>query len=671
MNRLISLVSLFLGVLLLSCESPRKVEISSPSSSIEVKLSLSGGVPYYRVFYKDKMLIGKSKLGLQFKNLDNLDSEMVAVSCDTIHHREKWSPVWGQSSSIDNNYNEMVWTLRNETRMEMKVHFRVFDDGVAFRYVVPRNDMMDSILVSKELTQFSVKGNPESWSIPANYDSYEMLYNHKRLSKVKDANTPITMKREDGVYLSIHEASLTNYAGMTLVNERGNNVLGANLVPWPDGIKVRVDSDLISPWRTIQIAPKAGDLITSSLILNLNEPSKVKDTSWIKPMKYVGVWWGMHIGTEVWTEGGRHGATTENSKRYIDFAHEHGFTGFLPEGWNKGWDKWGQSGAFDQITPAKDFNIEEVVKYGKEKGVGFIGHHETGGDIVTYEKYMDKAFKMLHDLGAVGVKTGYAGGIYPRGQHHHGQFMVNHYRRVVETAAKYHLMVDAHEPIKATGIARTWPNMMTREGVRGQEWNAWSDGNPPSHYATIPFTRMLGGPIDYTPGIFDLLIKNTKDKRVSWNCDDLSKTRVHTTLAKQLALYVVIFSPWQMVADLPENMEGNPALQFIEEVPTTWDQTLVPIAQIGEEVVIARRSGENWFIGGLTNEKARDSKLTLNFLEGNKKYRATIFRDAADTDFDKTPEKIAIETRVVSTHDVLNVHMVQGGGYAISFMPIN
>ncbi|QZT37768.1 glycoside hydrolase family 97 protein [Halosquirtibacter xylanolyticus] len=671
MNRLITVVSLFLGVLMISCNSARRSEIYSPDADVKVRLNLDEGVPFYRVYYKDQLVIGKSRLGLQFKNLDNLDREIIAVDCDTIMHREQWKPVWGQTSSIRNDYNEVVWTLRNEARLEMKVHFRVFDDGIAFRYVMPNNSLVDSVLVSKELSQFNIKGNPDSWSIPANFDTYEMLYRHKRLSQVKNANTPITMKREDGVYLSIHEANLTNYAGMTLDNLGGNNILESNLVPWPDGVKVRLKAGLVSPWRTVQIASKAGDLITSNMILNLNEPSRINTTDWIKPMKYVGVWWGMHIGTEVWTEGERHGATTENSKRYIDFAHEHGFKGFLPEGWNKGWDKWGQRGAFDQITPAKDFNLLEVAQYAKEKGVGFIGHHETGGDIPTYEKNMDAAFKLLGDVGAVGVKTGYAGGIYPRGQHHHGQFMVNHYRRVVKTAAKYHLMVDAHEPIKATGIARTWPNMMTREGVRGQEWNGWSKGNPPSHYATIPFTRMLGGPIDYTPGIFDLLIKNKKDQRVKWNCDDLSITRVHTTLAKQLANYVVLFSPWQMVADLPENMEGNPALKFIEDVPTTWDETLVPIAEIGEHVVIARRRGNNWFVGGLTDEKPRDSKLALNFLDGNRKYYATIYKDSKDTDFDTAPERIAIETKEVSTHDVLNIHMVKGGGFAIKIVPLN
>ncbi|MGB0977128.1 MAG: glycoside hydrolase family 97 protein [Prolixibacteraceae bacterium] len=671
MNRLITIISLFLGVIMISCNSPRRSKISSPDQDVKVKLSLENGAPYYQIYYKNKMVVGKSRLGLQFKNLSGLDEEMIAVSCDTVMHREVWNPVWGQASKIKNNYNEVAWTLRNDARQEMKIYFRVFDEGVAFRYVIPQTNMVDSILVSNELTQFNIKGNPDSWSIPADYDSYEKLYRHKRLSQIKDANTPITMKREDGIYLSIHEANLTNYAGMTVVNDGGNNLLEANLVPWPDGVKVRLKDSLVSPWRTIQIASHAGDLITSGMILNLNEPSKIKNTDWIQPIKYVGVWWGMHIGTEVWVEGDRHGATTENSKRYIDFAKKHGFNGFLPEGWNKGWDKWGQQGAFDQVTPARDFDLEEVTRYAKENGVGFIGHHETGGDIITYEKNLEAAMKLLHDHGAVGVKTGYAGGIYPRGQHHHGQYMVNHYRRVVKMAAKYNLMVDAHEPIKATGISRTWPNMMTREGVRGQEWNAWSTGNPPSHYATLPFTRMLGGPIDYTPGIFDILIKNTKDQRKRWNCDDISMTRAHTTLAKQLANYVVLFSPWQMVADLPENMEGNPALAFVEDVPTTWDETLVPVANIGEEVVVVRRSGENWFVGGLTNEKARDCSLSLNFLEGSKKYQVTIYRDSKETNYETSPEKIAIETKEVTTHDVLNIHMTNGGGFALKIVPIN
>jgi hypothetical protein len=510
-----------------------------------------------------------------------------------------------------------------------------------------------------EDTRFAFAGNHTTWWIPADFDSYEHLYYQTPLDLVFAVNTPVTMKTEGGLYVSLHEANLTDYAGMTLALVPDEiNTLRTSLVPWPDGSKVKGSTPCKTPWRTIQIATWPGGLVESSLILNLNEPCVIEDTSWIKPMKYIGIWWGMHIGKYTWHEGPDHGATTANAKRYVDFASRHGIPAVLIEGWNTGWHRWGQEGAFDHVTPYPDFDIEEVVRYAKEKGVGIIGHHETGGDVTTYDRQIEFAFRLYRDLGIHAVKTGYAGKIYPRGQYHHGQWMVNHYRMVVEKAAQYRIMLDVHEPIKPTGISRTYPNMMTREGVRGTEFNAWSEGNPPEHVTILPFTRMLAGPLDYTPGIFDLTFDEYKPGN-----------RVRSTLANQLALYVILYSPLQMAADLIENYEGHPAFKFIKEVPVDWDETRVLNAEIGDYVTIARRKGDTWYIASVTDENARALTVGLAFLEAGKTYQARIYADAPESDFESNPTAYEMREQQVTRDTILNVELARGGGQAITITP--
>jgi alpha-glucosidase len=460
---------------------------------------------------------------------------------------------------------------------------------------------------------------------------------------------------------------------MTLLkNQEKEFSFKSNLVPWPDGIKVKTSAPMVSPWRTIQIADKATDLVASNLILNLNEPNKIEDTSWIQPMKYVGIWWGMHLGTHTWTLGERHGATTTAAKKYIDFAANNNISGVLVEGWNTGWENWGQKEAFDFVTPYSDFNLKEIADYAKDKNINFIGHIETGGDAAYFEENLDKVFSMYHNLGIKAVKTGYAGAIKTAGQFHHGQFMVNHYRKVVETAAKYQIMVNAHEPIKPTGIRRTYPNMMTREGARGMEWNAWSAGNPPDHYTIIPFTRGLVGPFDYTPGTFDILFNNAKN-RVKWNDLDDGTSRVNTTLAKQLSLFVILYSPMQMASDLIENYENQSAFKFIKDFGVDWEISKVLNGKIGDYITIVRKekNSDTWFLGSCTDENKRELEIELSFLDTDKKYRAEIYADGMDADWKTNPQAIEIYSEIVDAQTVLNLKLAAGGGQAIKFSPIN
>ena len=444
----------------------------------------------------------------------------------------------------------------------------------------------------------------------------------------------------------------------------------SDLAPLPDGTKAHVGNKFTTAWRTVQLAPDAVGLINSSLILNLNEPSKIGDTSWIRPMKYVGVWWGMHLGVETWAMDDRHGATTENAKRYIDFAAANNIQGVLFEGWNEGWENWGGSQSFDFTKPYADFDIAEIVRYARERGIEIIGHHETGGNIPDYERQLERAVKWYADLGIHNLKTGYAGGI-SGGNNHHGQYMVRHYQHVVETAAKYRMTVNAHEPIKDCGIRRTWPNMMSREGARGKEWDAWSAGNPPSHEVTLPFTRLLAGPMDFTPGTFDILYENTRNspRRKLWNCGPEVDMRVNTTLAKQIAEWVIIYSPVQMASDLIENYEGHPAFRFFRDFDADCDWSRALAGEPGEFVAVVRRAGENYFLGAATDEQPRTLSLPLDFLKPGTKYRATIYADGPDADWKTNPTSYTISEREVSAADTLEVAMAPGGGQAVSFMP--
>lgn len=698
--RIIACALLFF--LTLSCSMNQKTSVSSPDDDITLHFSLSPeGSSRYSVTANGVTVIDTSSLGYEFKGQPSLTGNLEITSVEKASHNETWPTVWGEQRDIRNHYNELLVRLEEQAAPHRKLalRFRVFNDGVGFRYEFPKQEAFsDSVFIMQEQTQFKLTGDHTAWWIPADYDSYEYNYETTSVSSIdaskwasenqrvdrqidnfKAVNTPVTMKTGEGLYLSFHEANLTDYAGMTLA-VRDDLILESELVPWPDGIKVRTTAPFQSPWRTLQIADSPAGLRASNLILNLNEPNKIDDTSWITPMKYTGIWWEMHIGKTGWgmqravdeSFGNQnvvpHGATTENAKRYIDFNERAGIPGLLIEGWNTGWEYWGADtvGFFDFTTPYPDFDLEEVARYAREHDVKLIGHHETSGQAAHYETRLENAFKLYQEHGIHAVKTGYAGGIVPKGQYHHGQFMVGHYRTVVETAARYQIAVNAHEPIKATGIRRTWPNMMTREGVRGMEYNAWSEGTPPEHTTILPFTRGLGGPIDYTPGIFDILFDDYRDKE-----------QVHSTLANQLALYVVLYSPMQMAADLPDNYlqdDGSfhPMFQFIQDVAVDWDTTRYLDSQIGDYVTVARkeRGGNRWFLGSVTDEQQRTLSVPLSFLDKDTTYKAMIYRDGPNAHWQDNPTDYTIDTQEVTSDSTLNLCLAPGGGTAISFEPL-
>ncbi len=669
-----SIIFVICLVITSSCTKKNLLSVSSPDNLIQVLFNNSEDGIYYAVHYKDSLLIKPSKLGFQFKNDGALVNGFEISRFKSTNSNTTWTQVWGENENIVDNFNQLAISLQEKEglKRQLELVFKVYDDGVGFQYIIPKQKNIDSIHITNELTEFNLIKNHSTWFIPANFESYETLYKNAPLKEVNSANTPITFETSNGNYISIHEANLTNYAGMTLKkSEQDPFSFRANLVPWPNGVKVKAKTPMKTPWRTIQITDKAKKLAASNLILNLNEPNKLKNTSWIKPMKYIGVWWGMHLGTHTWTLGDRHGANTKDTKKYIDFAATHNISGVLVEGWNTGWENWGKRDAFDFVTPYSDFNLEEIAKYATLKNIDFIGHVETGGAAKSFENNFDKIFSLYHNLGIKAVKTGYAGGIQTKGQYHHSQFMVNHYRAVVTQAAKYQIMINAHEPIKPTGIRRTYPNMMTREGTRGMEWNAWSSGNPPEHHTILPFTRGLAGPIDYTPGTFDILYKNAKN-RVKWNGLDDGTSRVNTTLAKQLGLFVVLYSPLQMASDLIENYENQPAFKFIEDFATDWGKSEVLNGKIGDYITIVRKdkNSENWFLGSISDENKREFDIELKFLDENKKYNAEVYSDGKTADWKTNPEEIEIYTIEVDSNTTLNLKLAPGGGQAIKFTPI-
>ena len=642
---------------------PASAGATSPDGRVRIQLERVGEGLGYSVHLDGKAIVLPSRLGFRFRDRAPLQAGLEPLGIERRQVDETWRPVWGQFSEIRDRCEELVLRCAEsgEPGRRLDLIFRAYDDGVAFRYRFPGPPSEDELVIVSELTRFRFAGNPVTWSIPADYDSYERIYRRLPLDELDAANTPITLELEGGACVSIHEANLTDYAGMTLARPRTvPGTLECDLVPWPNGDKVRRRVPFETPWRTIQIADTPGGLVESTMILNLNEPCAIEDTSWIEPMTYIGIWWGMHIRKETWHAGPKHGATTENAKRHVDFAAAHDVGGLLIEGWNTGWEHWGGLDAFDFVTPYDDFDLPAVAAYAREKGVALIGHHETGGDVPGYEKQLEQAFSLYRKNGVRAVKTGYAGGIYPRGHHHHGQWMVRHYRHVVERAAAHGITLDVHEPIKPTGISRTWPNMMTREGVRGTEYNAWSEGNPPEHETILPFTRALAGPLDYTPGIFDLRFDRYRPDH-----------RIRTTVAKQLALLVLLHSPLQMAADLPENYEGHPAFAFVRDLPTTWDDTRAPLGVIGDYAGVARRSGDSWWIGVVTDEEARRLELSLDFLEPDRRYEATIHRDGHGAHWDTAPDRVEIETRTVSSGDTLTLELAPGGGQAIRIKPID
>ncbi|MDD4609894.1 MAG: glycoside hydrolase family 97 protein [Bacteroidaceae bacterium] len=668
----LSIFLLFFLLLATSCSQRGATTLFSPNEETQLVFSLTEkGIPTYAITSGKQHLILPSVLGFTTRDSINLSQYFRIV--DVLHSTtdETWSQPWGENKTIRNHYNEMAVVLQDSIATQLTLRFRLFNDGVGFRYEYQVNGV-DSLQLMNELTTFQIADGDQSWSTPANYDTYELDYTKQPVSAVKSANTPFTFTTSTGLYASIHEAALTDFAGMTL-KSTAPSTLEADLVPWPDGVKVRIAGNHFqTPWRTIQIGHKAVDLINSSILLNLNEPCQFATTDWIRPMKYVGVWWGMHLGIESWTMDNRHGATTVNAKRYIDFAQANNIEGVLFEGWNNGWESWGSRQDFDFTQPYADFDMDEVTRYAKEKNIQIIGHHETGGNIPNYEAQMDKAYEWSTKYGIHSIKTGYAGG-FKGGYYHHSQYAVRHYRKVVETAAKYHITIDAHEPIKPTGIRRTYPNMMTREGAKGMEWNAWSEGNSPTYLEVLPFTRLLAGPMDYTPGTFDILFDNSRNSPLhkKWNGLDKGNSRVHTTLAKQLANWVILYSPLQMASDRIENYKGHPAFQFFRDFKADCDWSRALQGEPGEFVAVVRRAGEQYFLGATTNETPRTLRIPLSFLKKETNYQARIYADGADADWKENPLSYTITEQHVNASDTLTIKMAAGGGQAISFVPVS
>ena len=642
-------------------------EIISPDGRTRLSfVTGADGCMAYTVERDGKPLILPSALGLvvQERNLAGGFSvrEIVKRSVD-----ETWTQPWGENKILRDCHNEMTAVLKNDDGVLLTLRFRAFDDGVAFRYEWEVPDL-DSLTVTDELTEFRFAEDGVSWSIPGNFNTYELLYRELPVSAVENANTPFTF-RVDGTYGSIHEAALYDFPEMNLYRT-DSLAFKAELAPLPDGIKARIPSKFMTAWRTIQVGDKAVDLINSSLILNLNEPSKIADTSWIKPQKYIGVWWGLHLGTHTWTMAPRHGATTENALRHIDFAAANNIQGVLFEGWNEGWENWGKTQHFDYVKPYADFDLDRIAAYAREKNIELWMHNETGGNIPEYEAALETAMQRYAGLGVHAVKTGYAGG-FRDGQLHHSQYGVRHYQRVVETAARYGIVIDAHEPIKDTGIRRTWPNMMTREGARGMEWNAWSEGNSAEYLCTLPFVRLLSGPMDYTPGVFDLDYSRVRGRETGmqeWNGDNNSCC-IKTTLARQIANWVIIYSPLQMASDLIENYEGHPAFQFFRDFDADCDWSEALQGEPGEYIVVVRRADDSFFLGAGTNDEPRTLTQKLGFLKSGMTYTATIYADAPDSA--ENPENYRIEKRTVTSADMLEIAMTACGGQAVTFVPVN
>jgi hypothetical protein len=692
--------------------------IQSPDGKLSLIFKIADeGIPTYKMMIGNQAVIKESRLGLKLKELyadtyinnepDNnksipsLDKGFSVEKIDSTTMDETWSPVWGEVKTIRNHYKELAVTLTQTSvnNRRIIIRFRIFNDGLGFRYEFPLQESLNYFTVADELTQFCLTGDHTAFWIPGDYDTNEYYYTKSSLSKV-DATygknvseifsktiigknfvqSPLMMKTHEGMYINIFEAGLVDYPAMQLEIDQSNFVLTAHLVPDAVGNKAYMQTPCKTPWRTIIVSNKATDILASKIILNLNEPSKIENKSWIKPMKYVGIWWEMHIGTASWNyadinnvnlaltdwknlkPNGKHGATTARTKRYIDFATEHGFDGVLVEGWNVGWEDWygkWKESVFDFVTPYPDFDVNEISKYAASKNVKMIMHHETSSSVTNYERRMDESYEFMKKYGYPAVKTGYVARIIPRGEFHDGQWMVQHYVRVAERLAKNNLMLNSHESVRPTGLHRTYPNWLACEAARGNEFNAWSVGNPPEHETILPFTRLMGGPMDYTPGIFQIKMNYYNPDR---------KEQVHTTLAKQLALYVTMYSPLQMAADLPENYEKHlDAFQFIKDVAVDWDDTKYIEAEPGDYITIARKAKgkDEWFIGAITDENERTALIPLNFLEKNENFTAEIYSDAKDAHWEKNPIAYEITKRLVTSKEVLKIKLAPGGGCAV------
>jgi alpha-glucosidase len=653
--------------------------VRSPDGRTSVILEIREGRLTYQLQRDGRLLLEPSVLGIAFEGAPPLRDSLRIVDTLRQSHDSWWTQPWGEVSRVHDHHHELAVTVRETSAPGRRfvVRVRAFDDGIGLRYEFPEQPALREFAIREELTEFALADNGRAWWIPSNWarkDRSEMLYSSGPVSLIDSVQTPLTIETTDGrAVLVIHEAHLVDYARMFLSGSRTESrTLRAALAPMADGIKVRGRAPFNTPWRTIQVADRAADLVPSVLGLNLNPPNALASTDWIKPMKYVGVWWGMHINTNTWSSGPQHGATTANARRYIDFAAANGLGGVLVEGWNLGWDgDWiANRDAFSFTRAYPDYDLAAVAAYARQRGVRLIMHNETSGGVQNYERQLDSAFTLYRALGIDALKSGYVTDLTSEGHSHYSQFMVNHYRRVIEATARYGIMLDVHEPMHDTGERRTWPNMMTREGARGQEYNAWSGdgGNPPEHETILFFTRLLAGPMDFTPGVFDLLIE-----RGPGGPRRPEQSRIRTTLAKQLALYVVLYSPLQMAADLPENYERQPAFQFIRDVAVDWDTTRVLEARIGDHVVVARRerNSEQWFIGAITDEVARRFTIPLTFLTPGRRYVAEIYADGANAHWLDNPLPVAIRQQPVTSTTQLDIAMAPGGGQAIRIRPVN
>lgn len=689
--------------------------VSSPNGAISVSFSLAdGGRPTYEMTYKGRPVVKPSHLGLELakdKHATKGFAETSLMDGFTESHSEvssfdeTWKPVWGETATIRNHYNELLVSLsQDHTGRQMNIRFRVYDDGMGLRYEFPQQDSLVYFIVKEEHTQFAMTGDHTAWWLPGDYDTQEQETHESRLSEIRarfhDAvnwsnssvanfsetgvQTSLQMKSQDGLYINIHEAALVNYPAMHLNLDDKHMVFESWLTPDATGNKAYVQVPFNTPWRTVMVSDDARDMLSSNLILNLNEPCKIEDTSWIHSTKYCGVWWEMIVGKSSWNytddlpsvdiykvdwnhvrPNGRHAANTENVKRYIDFAAKNGLQEVLVEGWNIGWEDWANRwkwDVFDFVTPYPDFDIQYLNEYAHSKGVKLMMHHETSSSTINYERHLEDALNLMNRYGYDAVKTGYVGDIIPRGDFHFSQSMVNHYQYVVEQAAKHHVMVNGHEAVRPTGLCRTWPNLVGNESARGTEYEAFG-GSAPSHTVILPFTRLQGGPMDYTPGILETQLSTWSDNP-SW---------VRTTLCGQLALYLTMYSPLQMAADLPENYEKyDDAFQFIRDVATDWDDSRYLEAEPARYITVARKAKgtDRWFIGGKCNEDGHQSDLRLDFLDKGKKYVCTVYADAKDADYEKNPKAYTITRRTVKQGDRLRLKMAPGGGFAVSLFPV-
>lgn len=682
-------------------------ELKSPNGNFKMIFAIENdGTPTYQLFMKNKEIIKKSKLGLELqKDKKSLLNDFKLVNEVRNTFDETWKTVWGEETEIRNHYNELALTLKqNETERQVIIRFRLFNDGLGFRYEFPEQKNLTYFVVKEERTEFAMTGDHTAFWIPGDYDTQEYDFTESKLTEIRKlfrgavsenasqkqfsdtgVQTSLMLKTADGIYINIHEAALINYSCMHLNLDDKNLVFQSHLTPDAKGNKGHLQAPCVSPWRTIIASADARDILASRMTLNLNEPCKIEDTSWIKPVKYIGVWWEMITGKSSWAytdeipsvqlgvtdftkakPNGKHAANTKHVKEYIDFAAKHGFDAVLVEGWNEGWEDWfghEKDYVFDFVTPYPDFDVKGIHEYAKSKGVKMIMHHETSGSTRNYERHLDKAFQFMNDNGYEAAKTGYVGNILPLGEHHYSQSILNHYQYVIEKAVDYKIMINAHEAVRPTGICRTYPNMIGNESARGTEFQAFG-GSKANHTTLLPFTRLLGGPMDYTPGVFEMDIAKLNPN---------NNSHVNTTLANQLGLYVVMYSPLQMAADLPENYNRFlDAFQFIKDVPVEWTNSKYVEAEPGYFITIARKdkNSSNWFVGNSNGYKVRTSTITLDFLEKGKKYEATIYADAADADYKTNPQAYKISKQKVTNKTKLQLRTAAGGGYAISIVEV-